>query len=181
MGYCGRLIWNQVPAAQKRNVSLIPYTTIRTENTFSSESNTKSSIDIGGDAKLSLTTGLNLDLTVNPDFSQVEVDALVTNLSRFNIFFPERRQFFLENADLFSDYGQFANQPFYSRRIGLDASGNTVPILYGARLSGNLTEKLRIGVFNMHSKTTDLASGQNFTSVASQYRIGKDQISKYSF
>lgn len=173
MGYCGKLIWDRVPAEQKRNVSLIPYITLSTNNDFSGKESTTTSLDVGVDAKISLTTGLNLDLTVNPDFSQVEVDALVTNLSRFNIFFPERRQFFLENADLFSDYGQFANQPFYSRRIGLDPSGNTVPILYGARLSGNITEKLRIGAFNMHSKTTDLASGQNFTSVATQYRIGK--------
>ncbi len=131
------------------------------------------SIDVGLDAKVSLSTGLNLDLTVNPDFSQVEVDRQVTNLTRFNIFFPERRQFFLENADLFTNYGQFANQPFYSRRIGLDPSGRTVPILYGARLTGNLTEKLRIGAFNMHTKTTEAALGQNFTSIATQYSIGR--------
>jgi len=170
LGYCGKLIWDQVPAEQKRNVSLIPYTTIRTDN---DPDGTKHSVNVGGDTKISLGTGLNLDLTVNPDFSQVEVDALVTNLSRFNIFFPERRQFFLENADLFGEYGQFDNQPFYSRRIGLDNAGNTVPILYGARISGNITEKLRIGAFNMHSKTTDLTQGQNFSSVATQYRIGK--------
>lgn len=173
MGYCGKLVWDNVPAKQKRNATLIPYSTVRTSNDFSREGSKKTSLDVGGDAKVSLTTGLNLDLTVNPDFSQVEVDALVTNLSRFNIFFPERRQFFLENADLFGDYGQFANQPFYSRRIGLDPSGSTVPILYGARLTGNITEKLRIGAFNMHSKTTDAALGQNFTSLATQYRIGK--------
>ncbi len=173
LGYCGTMIWDQEPAQQKSNIALIPYATINTTNNFNPHERPKTSFATGGDAKISLTTGLNLDLTVNPDFSQVEVDRQVSNLTRFNIFFPERRQFFLENADLFNNYGQFANQPFYSRRIGLDPSGNTVPILYGARLSGNVNERLRIGALNMHSKTTDSALGQNFTSVATQYTIGK--------
>ncbi len=60
---------------------------------------------LGGDAKIGLTSSLNLDLTVNPDFSQVEVDEQVTNLDRFEIYFPEKRQFFLENNDLFSEFG----------------------------------------------------------------------------
>ncbi len=172
LGYCGQLIWDEAPARQKLNVSLIPYATVRSSKNFTADEPSKTSASIGADAKFNLTPGLNLDLTVNPDFSQVEVDAQVTNLTRFNIFFPERRQFFLENADLFNRYGQGATQPFYSRRIGLDPNGNTVPILYGARLSGNLTEKLRIGAFNIHSKTTDNTSGQNFTSLTSQYSIG---------
>jgi len=130
-------------------------------------------VEVGGDAKIGITSGLNLDLTLNPDFSQVEVDRQVTNLDRFNIFFPERRQFFIENADIFNNYGQFANQPFYSRRIGLDGSGRTVPITYGARLTGNLNEKLRIGAFNMHTKASDVSPGQNFTAVTGQQRIGQ--------
>ena len=170
-GYMGALNWDRAPESQKGNVALIPYSTLNVTNDFG-DNGTETGADIGADAKISITSGLNLDLTVNPDFSQVEVDRQVTNLTRFNIFFPERRQFFLENADLFSDYGQFANQPFYSRRIGLDPFGNTVPILYGARLSGNLSEKLRIGGFNMHTKTTDQALGQNFTSLTGQYSIG---------
>ncbi len=72
------------------------------------------------DAKIAVTSSLNLDLTVNPDFSQIEVDQQVTNLTRFNIFFPERRTFFLENADLFAGYGIPPILPFYSRRIELD-------------------------------------------------------------
>ena len=85
--------------------------------------------DIGGDAKIAVTSSLNLDLTVNPDFSQVEVDKQVTNLDRFELFFPEKRQFFLENADLFANFGYANIRPFFSRRIGLG-----VPISYGARL-----------------------------------------------
>ena len=172
LGYCGEMVWNEAPRPPKTNIALIPYATLSQSGKYDVQSSNGAKRAIGADAKISLTAGLNLDLTVNPDFSQVEVDALVTNLTRFNIFFPERRQFFLENADLFSGYGQFANQPFYSRRIGLDARGNTVPILYGARLSGNLTEKLRIGVLNMHTRTTEVAMGQNFTSLAGQYSIG---------
>ena len=90
---------------------------------------------MGGDLKYSLTSALNLDVTVNPDFSQAEVDQQVTNLDRFELFFPERRQFFLENGDLFSNFGYTTIRPFFSRRIGLN-----VPIQGGIRLSGNLDE-----------------------------------------
>jgi hypothetical protein len=78
------------------------------------------------DAKIAVTPSLNLDLTVNPDFSQVEVDKQVTNLSRFELFFPERRQFFLENASLFGvglspiedlAGGAMRIQPFFSNHF----------------------------------------------------------------
>ncbi len=173
LGYYGRMKWEAPPSGSGSNISLIPYLSSRADKAYNPESDMESSVDVGGDAKIGITSGLNLDLTYNPDFSQVEVDQQVTNLGRFNIFFPERRQFFLENADIFNNYGQFANQPFYSRRIGLDPSGRTVPILYGARLTGNLNEKLRIGAFNMHTKSNDLSPGQNFTAITGQQRIGK--------
>ena len=67
-----------------------------------------------GDAKIGLSSSLNLDLTVNPDFSQVEVDEQVTNLDRFEIYYPEKRQFFLENNDLFSEFGVRQARPFFS-------------------------------------------------------------------
>ncbi|WP_216073655.1 DUF5916 domain-containing protein, partial [Acinetobacter baumannii] len=85
--------------------------------------------NVGFDAKIGLTSSLNLDLTTNPDFSQIEVDRQVTNLTRFNIFFPERRTFFLENSDLFAGFGIDPIRPFYSRTIGLDKNGNRIPIL----------------------------------------------------
>ncbi len=173
LGYYGRMKWSEPPSGSGSNISIIPYLSSRIDKAYNPETDTKASLDVGGDAKIGITSGLNLDLTYNPDFSQVEVDQQVTNLGRFNIFFPERRQFFLENADIFNNYGQFANQPFYSRRIGLDPSGKTVPILYGARLTGNLNEKLRIGAFNMHTRSNDISSGQNFTALTGQYRIGK--------
>ena len=104
--------------------------------------------NIGGDAKIGITPSLNLDLTINPDFSQVEVDRQVANLSRFELFFPERRQFFLENRDLFAMFGFPNTRPFFSRRIGLARNpltglNETVPIIAGARLSGKMTDNLR--------------------------------------
>ena len=68
---------------------------------------------------------------------------------------------------------QFANQPFYSRRIGLDPQGRTVPILAGARLSGNINEKLRIGTFSMQTKESDDNPGQNYSAFTFQHRIGE--------
>lgn len=120
-----------------------------------------------------MTTDLNLDLTLNPDFSQVDVDRQVTNLTRFDIFFPERRQFFLENADIFSNYGQFANRPFYSRRIGLDPAGNTVPIVAGARITGNLDQKSRIGAFTMQTRENAGFSAQNYSGFSGERAISK--------
>ena len=79
-----------------------------------------------------LSTSMNLDVTVNPDYSQVEVDRQVTNLDRFELYFPEKRKFFLENSDLFANLGSQMIRPFFSRRVGLDS-----PVIAGARLNGN--------------------------------------------
>jgi len=173
LGYFGDMQWDKVPSPQGKNIAVIPYVSIRTDRNTDAESENMSSIDAGVDAKIALSTGLNLDLTVNPDFSQVDVDRQVTNLTRFNIFFPERRQFFLENADIFNGYGQFANSPFYSRRIGLDPSGNTVPILFGGRLTGNVNQKLRIGVFSMQTAKNDITSAQNYSGASTEYALGE--------
>ncbi len=174
LGYLGTLNWDTPPVKTGKNISLIPYTTLSSDRDYSSEPTAKNEeFDIGGDAKIALSSTLNLDLTFNPDFSQVEVDRQVTNLTRFSIFFPERRQFFIENADVFSDFGQFAERPFYSRRIGLDAAGNTVPIQYGIRLSGNLNSKLRLGLMNMHTKAAGTNNGQNYSALTFQHRLWK--------
>ena len=135
------------------NISLIPYVSGRMTDNRNEGGQQVYKPTIGFDAKIGITPSLNLDLTVNPDFSQVEVDQQVTNLDRFEIFFPERRQFFLENNDLFSDFGFISNRPFFSRRIGIGrdtATGTIVqnPILYGARLSGKLGRNWRIGLLN---------------------------------
>jgi hypothetical protein len=133
---------------------------------------------VGADVKVAVTSALNLDLTFNPDFSQVEVDRQVTNLDRFEIFFPERRQFFLENQDLFSRAGFSRIRPFFSRRIGIGrdtATGTIVqnPILYGARLSGKLNKDWRVGFLNMQTgKVAEKGiEGQNYTVATFQRQI----------
>ena len=111
----------------------------------------RSQTDVGLDLKYGVTADLTLDLTVNTDFSQVEVDTQQVNLTRFNLFFPEKREFFLENAGLFDvggNTGTFLGAgggarsrdlvPFFSRRIGLSDSGQPLPIRAGARLTGKL-------------------------------------------
>jgi hypothetical protein len=175
LGYYGDLIWSKSPGKQGGNVSFIPYarTALQRDGDVA-DPETTGDVKAGADAKIALSPTLNLDLTYNPDFSQVEVDQQVTNLTRFNIFFPERRQFFLENADIFNSYGQFANSPFYSRRIGLDGRGQAVPIRYGVRLSGNVGGKNRIGLLNMHSAAVEGGqSAQNYTAAAFQRRFWK--------
>ena len=113
-------------------------------------------VTLGMDAKVPITNGLTLDLTINPDFSQVEVDDEIVNLTRFEVTLPEKRQFFIQNEDLFSSYGNFRDsRPFFSRRIGIaeDKDGNVIQnrILAGLRLNGKLNTKTRIGLLNIHT------------------------------
>ena len=112
--------------------------------------------DVGLDMKMALSSSLNLDLTINPDFSQVEVDEQRTNLTRFELFLPEKREFFTDNADLFSNLGSREARPMFSRRIGIARDTTTSqyvqnPILFGAKLSGKINDGLRIGVLNMQT------------------------------
>lgn len=172
--YAGNLIWDKAPTRKKGNFNLIPYVTAGLEKRV--DENLKTDFNAGIDAKIGITSTLNLDLTLNPDFSQIEVDELVTNLTRFSIFLPEKRTFFLENADIFGDYGFGEVRPFFSRTIGLDDNGATVPILYGARLNGNLSKDLRIGVMNIHSSDTDDAPGQNNSAISFQKKFGRSFI-----
>jgi hypothetical protein len=173
-----KLIFEQPIRKTSANISLIPYVAGRTSKNFLEGTQESLTPAIGGDAKIGIGPALNLDLTFNPDFSQVEVDQQVTNLDRFEIFFPERRQFFLENADLFDSFGQPRSRPFFSRRIGVDidsATGQNVQskILYGARLSGKLNENWRVGIMNMQTATDENAgiSGKNFSVLAVQKKV----------
>ena len=105
----------------------------------------------GFDVKYSLTPSLTLDTTYRTDFAQVEADQQQVNLTRFNLFFPEKREFFLENANVFS-FGPGGNLlPFFSRRIGLNAAGTPVPVLVGARTSGRVADNLNVGVLAMRT------------------------------
>ena len=90
----------------------------------------------GLDLKYGLTPSITLDATYHTDFAQVEVDQQQVNLTRFNLFFPEKRDFFLENAGTFA-FGPGGNLvPFFSRRIGLSSTGSPIPIAGGARITG---------------------------------------------
>ena len=166
LAYTGSLVWKTPPPKQSRNISLIPYLS----NNLSSKNKATPNNDfkVGGDLKYSLTSALNLDVTINPDFSQSEVDQQVTNLDRFELFFPERRQFFLENADLFSNFGYRSIRPFFSRRIGLNS-----PIQAGVRLSGNLDENWRIGLMDIQTRQDEElnVAAENFGVVTLQRKV----------
>jgi hypothetical protein len=168
LAYSGVLVWDQAPPSAGPNISIIPYALGGISKNYENKKPAAYRKDIGVDAKIALTSSLNLDLTVNPDFSQVEVDRQVTNLDRFELFFPERRQFFLENADLFNNFGYQSIRPFFSRRIGLG-----VPILYGARVSGKPSKDWRIGAMNMQTGKVDETGlpAQNFTVASVQRRV----------
>jgi len=157
LAFMGDMLWDEaLDSEQKSSNSIIPYATAGTSKNFETDDPSKFSYNFGGDAKIAVTPSLNLDLTFNPDFSQVEVDQQVTNVDRFEIFFPERRQFFLENADLFGAFGQSRINPFFSRRIGVNRdtlTGNAIQntIYAGARLSGKVNETLRLGLLTMQT------------------------------
>lgn len=168
MAYNGTLVWDKAPPSPGVNFSIIPYVLGSVSEDLEINEKTKYDGKIGGDIKFSLTSSLNLDLTVNPDFSQVEVDRQITNLNRFELFFPEKRQFFLENGDLFANFGYETIRPFFSRRIGLG-----VPIQAGARVSGNLNEKWRLGIMDMQTASVDETGlpSQNFGVLSVQRKV----------
>ncbi len=178
LAFMGDMIWDAPLQKTGNSITVIPYATGGLQQDFEANPTEQVALyNFGGDAKIAVTSGLNLDLTINPDFSQVEVDRQVTDLNRFEIFFPERRQFFLENADLFSSFGANRINPFFSRRIGIayDTSDNVVqnPIYAGARLSGKIDNNWRIGLLNMQTgENNDIGiPGFNYTVAAVQRKV----------
>ena len=173
--YGGQLVWDDPIPPAKTNISLIPYIAANSSsNQEVDPADQDAGLQTGLDAKIAITPSLNLDLTLNPDFSQVEVDDQIINLTRFEFQFPERRQFFLENSDLFDQAGFPGSRPFFTRRVGLarDTSGlfRQIPILYGARLSGSLSKKWRVNVLNMQTREESSVGlpAQNYTVAAIQ-------------
>lgn len=131
------------------NLKLIPYVLGKYVNDKSMEpKETDTNFDAGLDVKYSVTPSITLDLTYNTDFAQVEVDDQQVNLDRFNLFFPEKRAFFLENAGQFSVGSPGEVDLFFSRRIGISDDGSLVPIIGGARLSGKVGQT-NIGFLSM--------------------------------
>lgn len=173
-----KMNWDEPTKKPGPNISFIPYMAAGVSKNIQAGEPSKASFDAGFDIKYALTPGMNLDLTVNPDFSQVEVDRQVTNLDRFEIFFPERRQFFLENADLFASYGNRGSRPFFSRRIGVARDENTGqniqnPIPVGTRLSGKVNNNLRLGFLSMQAGREDAANlpSYNYSVLSLQQKV----------
>jgi hypothetical protein len=135
--------------------------------------------DVGVDVKWGVRADLTLDLTVNTDFAQVEADEQQVNLTRFPLFFPERRPFFLENAQLFQLGQPQAIDLFFSRRVGLSATGTPIGILAGGRLSGKLGG-FNVGLLNMQTEASvdrqsgaTLAPSNNFAVARLQREVGR--------
>jgi hypothetical protein len=166
LAYAGQLRWGTPPPKSGLKLSLIPYMFGSVSRNFEQGKKTVFRKDFGFDAKLGLSSSLNLDLTYNPDFSQAEVDEQVTNLERFELYFPEKRQFFLENSDLFSNFGNSQIRPFFSRRVGLDA-----PVNAGARLSGKIGQDWRIGVMDMQTGNEGEYLARNFFVTSIQKKV----------
>jgi hypothetical protein len=151
----------QIPG--QRNFKLVPYTLGKAARKFSAPGNSKWDGEFGGDLKYSLTPSLTLDATYNTDFAQVEVDEQQVNLERFNLFFPEKRPFFLENAGLFAIGTPGEVELFFSRRIGISSTGREVPIVGGGRLSGKIGAT-NVGLLNMQTENVDgVTQANNFT------------------
>ena len=162
LSLAGELRGLEVP--RQRNLKLIPY--LLGQAVSRDTGRTTAVGDLGGDLKYSVTPSLTLDLTYNTDFAQVEVDDQQINLDRFNLFFPEKRPFFLENAGLFSVGQPGQVEMFFSRRIGIGPSGEQVPIVGGGRLSGKIGNNTNVGFLNMQTSPTGMGSdalATNFT------------------
>jgi hypothetical protein len=153
-----------------RNLKLMPFVLGSAVASGVRPVDTERSGEVGGDLKYNLTPSLALDGTVNTDFAQVEVDDQQVNLDRFNLFFPEKRPFFLENAGFFSVGNPGEVDLFFSRRIGLGNSGEAIPIIAGGRVSGK-AGRYNVGLLSMQTNDLDNVLPSNNFSVA---RISRD-------
>ena len=165
----GELTGLSVPAP--RDFKLIPYVVGSANRNFANKNETgyDRTGDFGIDGKIGVTSSMTLDLTYNTDFAQVEVDEQQINLTRFNLLFPEKRPFFLENRGLFAVGRPGEIDLFFSRRIGINSSGTLIPIQAGARLSGK-AKGANVGLLNMQTERVGNTSANNFTTA----RVSKD-------
>ncbi len=162
---------------RQRNLKLSPYALGSASESPATGTARDTQGEAGGELKWSVSPSLALDATVNTDFAQVEVDEQQINLDRFNLFYPEKRPFFLENAGFFSLGTPGEVDLFFSRRIGIGPAGEVVPILGGARLSGKLAG-FNVGVVDMQTRSTPGVPASNFAAarvsreLANRSRIG---------
>ena len=177
LAFMGDMIFEKGLGRSRTPLALIPYVNGISLRDFENDAS-ENKVKVGGDAKIAIGNGMNLDVTINPDFSNVEVDNLIINTTRFAIALPERRQFFIDNVDLFGTFGNRRDaNPFFSRRIGIaeNADGETIenPIIAGFRLSGKLNEDWRLGVLNIQTEAdeeNEITSNNN-TVIALQKKM----------
>jgi Domain of unknown function (DUF5916)/Carbohydrate family 9 binding domain-like len=183
MEYAG-VLRDLQPPPPKMNIRIQPYFLTaydQYKNFDSSIKPNETNFKFGGDVKWAINPNAILDLTVNTDFAQADADRQVNNVTRFSVFFPERRQFFLENASLFSfgigpnddeSGGNMRVQPFFSRRIGLDDNGNPIPIDIGARFV-HRSHKRNYGTILMRQRGNDSLPATNFFVARYSENFGK--------
>ena len=175
LSQAGTLEGLQVP--ENRIATVTPYVLGQTTRNYATESKFRTPGEFGVDAKVGITPALTLDLTYNTDFAQVEVDEQRTNLTRFPIFFPEKRPFFLENAGVFAAGTPQAVDLFFTRRIGIDSVGQPTPILGGGRLTGRIGG-LTVGALQMFTDNTGAVKGNSYTvaravrEISARSRVG---------
>ena len=154
-----------IRAPRQRNLQITPYVLASRQEGGDLQSSVNNE-EFGFDIKYSITPSLTLDATYNTDFAQVEVDDVQINLDRFNLFFPEKRPFFLENAGQFTVGNPQEVELFFSRRIGIGAGGTPVPIDGGLRLSGKVGGTTNVGLLYMGSEAVDGIASENRYAVA---------------
>jgi hypothetical protein len=167
----------------RRDIKLVPYVSGAVDDDRLRPADTvRRTGDIGMDVKWGVRADLTLDLTVNTDFAQVEADTQQVNLTRFPLFFPEKRPFFLENAQLFQLGQPQSVDLFFSRRVGLSPAGEPIDILGGGRLSGKLGG-YNVALLNMQTESAvdgrtglTAAPANNFTVVRLQREIGRSTV-----
>lgn len=153
----------EIAPPKQRNLKVTPYVLGKSQEGGSLPAS-ESDADVGFDIKYSVTPSLTLDLTYNTDFAQVEVDEQQVNLDRFNLFFPEKRPFFLENAAQFTVGTGQEVEMFFSRRIGIGDNGDEIPVDGGVRLSGKIGGTTNVGFLYMGTEAVaGIAPGNKFT------------------
>jgi hypothetical protein len=180
MAYAG-LLSGLEPPPPSRNVRLQPYASARSTRLADG---TDQDADVGGDVKWALTPNTVLDATFNTDFAEADVDRQVINLTRFSVFFPELRPFFLENASLFSAGLEREVRPFFSRRIGLDEDGTPIPIDAGLRLTHRTSQRSAGALVVQQGgrqgfPSTLFAVGRYIQNVGAESRVGAHLVSRF--
>jgi len=184
LAFMGDMVFEKPLGKSRTPIALIPYVNAISAKDFETNDNLNT-VSVGGDAKIAVGNSLNLDLTLNPDFSTVEVDNFITNLTRFEVALPERRQFFVDNNDLFASFGSRRDaNPFFSRRIGIaeDIDGESVEngIIGGMRLSGKLNENWRLGLLNLQTEediSNEIASNNNTVLALQKKMFSRSNLS----